>query len=269
MSRYAPGQVHTRRHQCHRLRRQQIQRGCRRHCRCMGRASRLHTHTRSERDTHGGTYACHACARTHSCTGTHACWHTRVCMRAHAGAHMPEGMCAHTNTHTHTNTHRYGMSLMVTVGAVAGTGLKAFTFDAPAASYGYLNTPHTGYASITVTGLNFAAFDYTYTQVRACTCMLHRERGRQRQRVVCAQVNVHMHTHSSTDHAYIHACTHIYIYPHRHWQRTSVCHRLGRLAHLSCAAQPTTISIFMRRCERHCIDICMALCTDLCTDMCL
>ena len=40
-----------------------------------------------------------------------------------------------------------------------------FSFDSPAASWGMLNAPHTGHASVTVTGLNFGLADYSSTSV--------------------------------------------------------------------------------------------------------
>ena len=44
---------------------------------------------------------------------------------------------------------------LVTVSAVAGTGLDVFSYDAPVGSAGMLNTVLTGGSSVTVTGLNF------------------------------------------------------------------------------------------------------------------
>lgn len=47
----------------------------------------------------------------------------------------------------------------VTISAVAGTGMNVFSFDAPVGSHGVLNFPHTGGASVTVSGLNFGRHD--------------------------------------------------------------------------------------------------------------
>ena len=48
-----------------------------------------------------------------------------------------------------------------TVSDFTGTGREAFTFDAVIVSHGFKNSPLTGGASLTITGLNFAAQDCT------------------------------------------------------------------------------------------------------------
>ena len=52
-------------------------------------------------------------------------------------------------------------SAMVTVTAVVGTRLNLFSYDSPVLSSAALNTPHTGGASVTVTGLNFGYSEVT------------------------------------------------------------------------------------------------------------
>ena len=59
--------------------------------------------------------------------------------------------------------------MQVTVAAVVGTfgpvvPSPIFSFDSPTASSAQLNTPRSGGASITVTGLSFGAYDFTVTQ---------------------------------------------------------------------------------------------------------
>jgi len=52
-------------------------------------------------------------------------------------------------------------SASVTVASVSGTGKPVFSFDAAVASDVQLNAPLSGYASVTVSGLNFGVRDHT------------------------------------------------------------------------------------------------------------
>jgi hypothetical protein len=51
----------------------------------------------------------------------------------------------------------------LTVGSVAGTGQPVYSFDGAVASEARLNAPFTGYASVTVSGLNFGVGEHTAT----------------------------------------------------------------------------------------------------------
>ena len=51
----------------------------------------------------------------------------------------------------------------MSVGGVAGTGRTGFSFDAAVGSAATLNSPHSGYASVTVSGLGFGAGEQTAT----------------------------------------------------------------------------------------------------------
>jgi hypothetical protein len=52
---------------------------------------------------------------------------------------------------------------IVTVASIVGTGLEVFSFDAPALSYLTRNTPATGGASITMSGMSIGLRDFTVT----------------------------------------------------------------------------------------------------------
>jgi len=54
-------------------------------------------------------------------------------------------------------------AVSVTVGAVSGTGRPIFSFDAAVVSDVALNAPHSGYASVTVSGLDFGVGEQTAT----------------------------------------------------------------------------------------------------------
>jgi len=49
----------------------------------------------------------------------------------------------------------------VTVASKSGTGQPVFSFDAAAASHMHVNAPHTGFASLTVSGLGFGVGEQT------------------------------------------------------------------------------------------------------------
>ena len=92
------------------------------------------------------------------------CTHSRTHASMHASAHV------FVRTHACIYAQKHPcMHWQVTVGAVIGTALGLYTFDAPAISRVWRNMPLTGGASLSMIGLNFGVAEHV--RARACACV--------------------------------------------------------------------------------------------------
>ena len=105
-----------------------------------------------------------------------------------------------------------------------GTNTVWFTFEAPVATHAHLNVPHTGGASLTVTGFNFGAFDYTASiqvcLLRCCACLpacTSTRRPAGRSASLPAYLPVRMHALTPTHaHSRMHAHSYARMQAHAH-----------------------------------------------------